>query len=189
MNNKACCYVTCNCQSKLLFHAHLDECVKALSWKIQYLIMPVTVSLLPWPTSRLRYSFCSFFNNGFFHRWDLRLFCVLTKNGGPQGKVLLDSPYLLTMLLVIKYNDIWAPWHPLRKWFFQEYDGILQEYHGIFYKNSTRFHNILEKILTSISSWENIRQKQIEGQKDHSHRTWEIYIEWLPKVYKWQPSQ
>ena len=25
MHNRACCYVTCNCESKLLIHALLDE--------------------------------------------------------------------------------------------------------------------------------------------------------------------
>ena len=30
---RACCYVTCNYQSKPSVHTHLDEYVKALSWK------------------------------------------------------------------------------------------------------------------------------------------------------------
>ena len=33
MHSKACCCVTCNCQSKLSAHAYLDEYVKALSWR------------------------------------------------------------------------------------------------------------------------------------------------------------
>ena len=42
--------------------------VKALSWKPLHLIIPVSVPLLAWPTSPLRYSFCSFFNTLVFAR-------------------------------------------------------------------------------------------------------------------------
>lgn len=33
MCNRACCYKSCNYQSKLSVHAHLDEYIKAQSWK------------------------------------------------------------------------------------------------------------------------------------------------------------
>ena len=48
MFNRAGCYVTCICQSKLSVHIHLDECIKALSWKPPYFIIPVSVPPLPW---------------------------------------------------------------------------------------------------------------------------------------------
>ena len=66
MRSRACCYVTCNCRSKLSVHACLDEYVKALSWKTPYLIISVPVPLLAQPTSPLRCSFCSFFNKLIF---------------------------------------------------------------------------------------------------------------------------
>ena len=39
--NRAYCYVTCNCQSKLSVHAHLDEYAKALF--CMYLDMPLSL--------------------------------------------------------------------------------------------------------------------------------------------------
>ena len=62
MHIRACCYVSCNCQSKLSVHTHLNEYVKALSWKLPYLIIPVPVPLLAWPTSPLWCYFCSLLN-------------------------------------------------------------------------------------------------------------------------------
>lgn len=62
MYKRVCCYVTHNCQSKLLFQSHLDGYLKTLSWKLPYFIILGPVPLLTWPTSPLRCLFCSFIN-------------------------------------------------------------------------------------------------------------------------------
>ena len=59
MHNTACCYVTCNWQSKLSAHTPLNEYVKALSLN-PHPATPVPVPLLTWPTSPLRCSFYPF---------------------------------------------------------------------------------------------------------------------------------
>ena len=51
--------------------------------------------LLAWPTTPLRCSLCSVFNKLVLpHEIFL---CVLTKNQGPRGRALFDSPYLVTL--------------------------------------------------------------------------------------------
>ena len=60
MCNTACCYVTCNCQSKLPVHTHLDEFAKPSLENPSYLIIPAPGPLLTWPTSPSKCSSCSF---------------------------------------------------------------------------------------------------------------------------------
>ena len=74
MHNSTCCYVTCNCGSKLSVHTWLDEYVKTLSWKASCLTIPVPVPLLAWPTSPLRCSVPAAIN--LFLQQDLRFFFV-----------------------------------------------------------------------------------------------------------------
>ena len=99
MYNRACCYVTCNCQSKLSVHACLNKYVKALSWKsctssFWYQCLSLHGPPLPWGV--LFFFFLLFL---FFIQWTcfccgLRpqiLLCVLTKNKGPQRRVLFNT--------------------------------------------------------------------------------------------------
>ena len=106
--NTACCCVTCNCPSKLSIHTHLDEYVKALPWKTQYLTTSGPVPLLAWPSSPLRCSFCSLLNK-LVLPWvrPQILLCVLTKNWSLWGRVLFDSPYLVTVSIFC-FN--WVGW-------------------------------------------------------------------------------
>ena len=54
--------------------------------------------LLAWPTTPLRCSFCSFFNKLDLLQVRPQIhFYVLTKNQGPRGRALFDSPYLVTL--------------------------------------------------------------------------------------------
>ena len=99
MHSKACCCVTCNCQSKLSAHAYLDEYVKALSWR------PLTslfrYQCLSWLGPCLAWGvfFCSFFKRLVFATGKpSHSFCVLTKNWGPQGRIHCNFPYLLAIL-------------------------------------------------------------------------------------------
>ena len=63
MCDRACCYATSNCQSKLSVHAGLGEYVKALCLeKPLYFIILLPVPLLGWPMSQLRCTFCFFLN-------------------------------------------------------------------------------------------------------------------------------
>ena len=102
MHNRACCYVTCNCQSKLSVHAYLNEYVKALSWK------PLTslfwYQCLSWLGPCLAWGVLSVLSSIDLFLPQVRhqiLLCVLTKNRGPQGRVLCNCPYLLAILNIL----------------------------------------------------------------------------------------
>ena len=101
--DRACCYINCNCQSKLLVLTSRWICKSPVLTNL-YLINLGPVPLLTWPISPLR---CSFFNK--FLAW-LRpqiLLCVFIKNWGPQGRILFASLYPLAGLL---YNVFLAHW-------------------------------------------------------------------------------
>ena len=94
MHTIICCYVTCNCQSRLSVHARLDEYVTALSWKPH--TTPFWHQCLSWLSPPLPCCVLSvLFSINFFFpcvRPQI-LLCVLTKNQDPRERVLVNSPY------------------------------------------------------------------------------------------------
>ena len=93
MLSRVCCYVTCNCQSELSVHTLRDEYIKALSW--QPCASPFWCQCLSWLGSHLPWDVLfvlSSINLSFPRVSPQILLCVLTKNGGPGGRVLFHSP-------------------------------------------------------------------------------------------------
>ena len=95
-HKRACCYATCNCQSKLFRPHPPKEICKSLVLKTPVLQGHYLFWLgppLPWGVLSVLSSV-----NLFLPQVRPQIFlCVLTKNRGPQGRVFFDSPYTVTL--------------------------------------------------------------------------------------------
>lgn len=105
------CYVTSivnkNCQS-IPTYTNMKSSVLWI-WKKKkqtYLLIPVPVPLLNWPTSPLKCSFCFGFNKLVLPPVGPQiLLCVPTKNRDPWGRALIDPPYPVTIFKIIHFSE------------------------------------------------------------------------------------
>ena len=98
MHTIICCYVTCNCQSRLSVHARLDEYVTALLWKPH--TTPFWHQCLSWLGPPLPW--------GVLIRPQI-LLRVLKKNWGPTR----EGPLQFSLYLLIKIGSFVSFWEVL----------------------------------------------------------------------------